>query len=298
MAESFPVIKNTNFNNNLKKRSYGQIIWSRFKSNKTAVFCLGMIIFLILLAIFGPMLSPYSYKTNDYSSLYMKPNLKHWMGTDETGRDMATLIVYSLRNALLIGFGAGFVEIIIGLIVGATAGYFGGKIDNILMRIVDIMFGFPTFLFNILLVMVMGRGLFTIFLAIGLTSWAGMARLVRSQVLAIKQSEFIEAGKAMGASNFRIIKRYIIPNSIGILIVALSFSIPGAMYAEGGMSLIGMGVMAPMPSWGGLIAQGNAYILSAPYRIIFPALSFAITTLSFSYLGDGLRDAFDPKHDK
>lgn len=280
------------------KRSFFRVFWNRFKYNRIAVFSLIVIIILILLAIFGPMFSPYNYKTLNYSALYEKPSFKHIMGTDDSGRDMATLLLYSLRNALIVGFGAGFVELIIGLLIGSFAGFFGGTIDNILMRITDIMYGFPSFLFNVILVMLMGRGLFTIFLAIGITSWVNMARIVRSQVLAIKQSDYIEAGKALGASNARIILKYILPNSIGPVIIALSFSIPNAMMMESGMSLIGMGVMPPMPSWGALISQGNAYILSAPYMVIFPALSFAITILAFSYFGDGLRDAFDPKQDR
>lgn len=283
---------------NISKRSFMSVLWSRLKKNKVTVFFLIVIVILILLAIFGPMISPYDYKTLDYSNPYGKPDAKHWMGTDDVGRDMATLLVYSLRNAFIVGFGAGIVELCIGLLIGAAAGFFGGRVDNILMRFTDIMYGFPSFLFNIILVMLLGRGIFTIFVAIGITSWTNMARIVRSQVLSLKQSDFIEAGRAMGASNARIIFKYIIPNSVGPLIIALSFSIPNAMMMESGMSLIGMGVMPPMPSWGGLINQGCRFILSAPYMILYPALSFAITILSFSYLGDGLRDAFDPKHDK
>lgn len=283
---------------NIAKRSYMSVVWGRLKKNKVAMFFLAVIVLLILLAIFGPMISPYDYSTLDYTSLYQPPSAAHWMGTDDSGRDMFTLILYGLRNAFIVGFGAGIVELCIGLILGASAGYFGGRVDNILMRITDIMFGFPVFLFNIMLVMLLGRGIFTIFIAIGITSWTNMARLVRGQVLTLKQSDFIEAGRAMGASNARIIFKYIIPNSVGPLIVALSFSIPNAMFAEAGMSLIGMGVMPPMPSWGALISRGTAYILSSPYMILYPALSFAITVLSFSYLGDGLRDAFDPKHNR
>lgn len=283
---------------NIRKRSFLNVFWGRFKENKISVFCFGVIVLLILLAVLGPLLSPYNYRTLDYTALYAKPSLKHLMGCDDAGRDMATLILYGLRNALIVGFGAGIVELCLGLLIGATAGFFGGRIDNILMRITDIMYGFPSFLFNVILVMLLGRGIFTIFVAIGLTSWTNMARIVRSQVLSIKQSDYVEAGKALGASNARTILKYIIPNSVGPLAIALSFSVPNAMMMESGMSLIGMGVMPPMPSWGGLINQGQAYILSAPHMILYPALSFAITILAFSYLGDGIRDAFDPKHDR
>lgn len=282
----------------IKKRSYISVIWSRFKKNTTAMISLGIIVVLVLIAIFGPMLSKYHYESVDYTALYQGPSSKHWFGTDEGGRDMLTLLMYSLRNALFVGLGAGVIQVFIGLTIGAIAGYFGGKIDNILMRFVDIMYGFPSLLFMIILVMVMGRSLFTIFLAIGLTSWVGMARLVRGQVLTIKQSEFIEAAKAMGASNFEIIFKYIMPNSVGPLIIALSFSIPSAMLAEAGMSMIGLGVMPPMPSWGILLSRGQSFMLSYPYMMLFPAVSFAIVMLSFTYFSDGLRDAFDPRSDK
>ncbi|MEQ2129729.1 ABC transporter permease [Caldanaerobacter subterraneus KAk] len=280
----------------VKVRSYYSIIWNRFKRNKISMLSLFTILFLIALAFIGPYLLPYDYKTMDFSALYQTPSLKHIMGTDDGGRDLFTLIVYGLRNALVVGFGAGLVELIIGVSVGAIAGFFGGKIDNFLMRFVDIMFALPSFLLSLVLVVVLGRSLFTILLAIGITGWAGMARLVRGQVLSIRQNEYIEAAKALGASNFDIVFRYVIPNSVGPIFVALSFNIPGAMIMESGLSLIGLGVLPPMPSWGGLIALGNRYILSYPHLILFPALSFAITILAFTFFGDGLRDAFDPKY--
>ena len=299
MAENNVVVTTQYANKiNIAKKSFLSIFWNRFKTNKMAVVGLGVISIFILIAVFGPIISPYDYKTLDYSNLYDKPNLKYLLGTDDGGRDMATLIAYSLRNAFIVGFGAGVVELCIGLLLGATAGYFGGKIDNLLMRITDIMFSFPSFLFSLILVLVLGRGILAIFVAIGLTSWAGMARLVRGQVLSIKQSDFIEAGRALGAKSTRIILKYLIPNSVGPLVTALSFNIPYAMVAESGLSLLGLGVMPPMPSWGTLISQGGQYMLSYPHLMIYPALSLAITMLAFSYLADGLRDAFDPKHDK
>jgi ABC-type dipeptide/oligopeptide/nickel transport system permease subunit len=299
MAEQREVTVNSNIKvKQIKKRSFLYVIWKRFSKNKVAVVSLVFIIILILIAIVGPKLSKYTYEDVDYTALYQSPNAKHWFGTDDGGRDIATLLIYSLRNALIVGLGAGVIELIIGLVIGSVAGYFGGKVDNILMRFVDIMYGFPQFLFMIILVMILGRKLLTIFIAIGLTSWVGMARLVRSQVLTIKQSEYIEAARAMGANNFQIIAKYIIPNSIGPLIIALSFSIPGAMLAESGMSLIGLGVLPPMPSWGGLLARGQAFILSYPYMLLFPAISFALVMIAFTYFGDGLRDAFDPRNDR
>lgn len=276
-------------------RSYFGILWRRFKRNRLALVSFYFIVFLILLAVIGPFLLPYDYKTMDYTALYQKPSLKHWMGTDDGGRDLFTLIIYGLRNALIVGFGAGLVELVIGVTIGAISGFWGGRVDNILMRFVDIMFALPSFLLSLMLVVVLGRSLLTILIAIGLTSWAGIARLARGQVLTVKQLDYIEAARALGASNLTIIRRYIIPNAIGPIFVALSFNIPGAMMLESGLSLIGLGVMPPMPSWGGLISQGSKFILSTPHLILFPAASFALTILAFTFVGDGLRDAFDPK---
>jgi peptide/nickel transport system permease protein len=247
------------------------------------------------MSIFVPIFSPYHYTDVDYTALYATPSVKHWLGCDAAGRDILMLLCYSLRNALIVGTGACSVQLIIGLILGGISGYCGGRVDNILSRIIDIMYGFPTFLFNLILVLILGRSLFTIFLAIGLTSWAPMARLVRSQVITVKQSDYVEAGRALGASHFRILYRYILPNCLGPIVICLSQGIPAAMFAESGMSLIGLGVLPPMPSWGGLIQSGQQFILSYPHMIIFPTLSFAITILTFSYVGDGLRDAFDPR---
>lgn len=289
-------MKKTNTSNgHIKSRSRTMTILAQYFSNKVAAFCAGVIVVLVLMAIFVPMFSPYSYTDVDYTALYATPSAEHWLGCDAAGRDMLMLLCYSLRNALIVGLGACGVQLLIGLVLGGIAGYCGGRVDNVLSRIIDIMYGFPTFLFNLILVLLLGRNLFTIFLAIGLTSWAPMARLVRSQVITVKQSDYVEAGHALGASNIHILFHYILPNCLGPIVICLSQGIPSAMFAESGMSLIGLGILPPMPSWGGLISTGQEFILSYPHMILFPALSFAITILSFSYVGDGLRDAFDPR---
>ena len=287
--------KNRTANGHIKSRSRTMSILAQYFSNKMAVFCAGIIVVLVLMAIFVPIFSEYSYTDVDYTALYATPSAEHWLGCDSAGRDMLILLCYSLRNALIVGLGACAVQLIIGLLLGGLAGYCGGRVDGVLSRIIDIMYGFPTFLFNLILVLLLGRSLFTIFLAIGLTSWAPMARLVRSQVITVKQSDYVEAGRALGASNTRILFHYILPNSLGPIVICLSQGIPAAMFAESGMSLIGLGILPPMPSWGGLITTGQQFILSYPHMILFPALSFAITILAFSYVGDGLRDAFDPR---
>lgn len=279
----------------VRSRSRTMTILAQYFTNKVAVFCAGLIVFLVLMAIFFPIFSPYHYTDVDYTSLYAKPSAQHILGCDAAGRDMLMLLCYSLRNALIVGAGACVVQLVIGLLLGGVSGYFGGRVDNVLSRIIDIMYGFPTFLFNLILVLLLGRSLFTILLAIGLTSWAPMARLVRSQVITVKQSDYVEAGHALGASNARILLHYILPNCLGPIVICLTQGIPAAMFAESGMSLIGLGILPPMPSWGGLITTGQQFILYYPHMILFPALSFGITVLAFSYVGDGLRDAFDPR---
>lgn len=282
----------------IKSRSRTMTILAQYFHNKMAVFCAGVIVVLILLAIFAPIFSPYGYEKVDYTALRAKPSREHIFGCDISGRDIFILLCYSLRNALIVGACSIVVQLIVGLTIGGIAGYCGGKVDGILGRIIDIMYGFPTFLFNLILVMVLGRSLFTISLAIGLTSWAPMARLVRGQVITVKQSDYVEAGRALGSSNFRILFHYILPNCLGPIVICMCQGIPSAMFAESGMSLVGLGIKPPAPSWGGLISAGQGFILSYPHMILYPALSFAIVILAFSYVGDGLRDAFDPRQSK
>lgn len=269
--------------------------WKKFKRNKLAVLGGLFVVLLILTAFVGPYLLPYTYDQIDYTAVYQTPSLKHLLGADELGRDIFSRLVYSLRTAMIVAFGAEAITLVAGVAVGAIAGYVGGRTDNLLMRFTDIMFAFPSFLFNVMLIAVMGRGLLTIFIAIGLTSWVGLARLVRAEVMKIKAREFVEAGHAMGASNWDIVTRYILPNVTGPIIVTMSFGVPGAMMTESALSLIGMGVAPPAPSFGALITSGQRFVLSYPHMLLWPALVFAFTLLAFTWLGDGLRDAFDPR---
>ncbi len=269
--------------------------WNKFKRNKLAVFGAVFVTLLMLTAFVGPYLLPYGYDQIDYTAVYQGPSVKHIFGADELGRDLFSRLVYSLRTAMIVAFGSEAITLVAGVAIGAIAGYIGGRTDNLLMRFTDIMFAFPSFLFNVMLIAVMGRGLFTIFVAIGLTSWVGLARLVRAEVLKIKSREYVEAGHAMGASNWDIVTRYILPNVTGPIIVTMSFGVPGAMMTESALSLIGMGVAPPAPSFGALITAGQRFVLSYPHMLLWPALVFAFTLLSFTWLGDGLRDAFDPR---
>lgn len=272
-----------------------RVFWTKFKRNRLAVVGLGFVILLLVTALFAEQIAPFHYAKTDYMNTYGPPSLQNPMGTDELGRDLLSRLIWSLKNAMTVAMGAGIISLVIGGLVGSVAGYMGGKVDALLMRVVDIMFAFPSLLFNIILVSVFGRSMAAIFLAIGVTNWVGMARILRAQVLSIKEREFIEAARALGAPSRDIVLRYIMPHTIGPVIVNLSFAIPYAMMTEGALSLLGMGVAPPAPSFGTLIWAGQSHALSHPYLLFWPAAFFAVTLLAFTWLGDGLRDAFDPR---
>lgn len=279
----------------LRRVSYWGAAWRRFKRNKMAL-CGGITVFILMIAaLLAPVIVPYPYDETHYEHAFEAPTAQFVLGTDDLGRDMLSRILYSLRNALIVALGAQLISLFIGVLLGAIAGFRGGIVDSVIMRFVDIMFAFPTFLFNVILVTVMGRGLLTLFLAIGLVSWTGLAMLVRGQILSLKQAEYVEAAKAIGAKDSRIIARYLLPNALGPIIISFTMGIPVAMMTESGLSLLGMGLRPPMPSFGNLLNAGNGMILGFPHLLIWPALFFAIILLSFNFLGDGLRDALNPR---
>ncbi|HXL02376.1 MAG TPA: ABC transporter permease [Candidatus Atribacteria bacterium] len=278
-----------------KRASYWSSVWRRFKSNRMALVGLIFIIIITVAAIFTPWIAPYNYDETNYAHTFEKPSRQFIWGTDDLGRDMFSRNLYAMRNALLIGFGSQAIVVVVGVIIGAIAGFRGGTVDSVLMRIVDIMYAFPTFLFNVILVTALGRGIPIILLAIGITGWAGMARLVRGMVMSLKNADFVEAARALGAKEFHIIRKYILPNMFGPIIVSIAFGIPNAIWMESGLALVGMGVRPPMPSWGNMISAGMGYIMAFPHMVIFPAILFALTLLAFTYVGDGLRDAMNPK---
>jgi ABC-type dipeptide/oligopeptide/nickel transport system permease subunit len=279
----------------IKRLSYWGAAWMRFRQNKMALIAGILVLFLIVVSILTPFIAPYKYDETHYENAFEPPSFRFIFGTDEQGRDMYSRILYSLRNALIVAFGAQVVTLGVGLILGAIAGFRGGIVDSAVMRIVDIMYAFPTYLFNVILVTVLDRGLFTIFLAIGITNWAGIARLVRGQIMSLRQAEYIEAAKALGAKDSHIIIRYLLPNTLGPVIVSFMMGIPWAMITESALSLLGMGLRPPMPSFGNLLSAGNSNILGFPHLLIFPAVVFGIILMCFNFLGDGFRDALNPK---
>lgn len=268
--------------------------WRRFRRNRLALAGLVIVGLLCVLAVCAPLLAPYGYAEQDLTARLLPPlSGGHVLGTDALGRDMLSRQLFSLRTALTIGFAAELGALLIALVVGMFAGYRGGRVDQLLMSATDVMYAFPAYLFSVLIVVVMGREVFAIVIAIAITSWVTQARLVRAQVLKVKNYEFVESARSFGAKGPTIAVRYILPNAIGPLLVTTSFGIPAAIMAESGLAILGLGVAPPTPSWGGMIVDGYRYVLTSPYLIAVPLVIFAVTMLAFTWLGDGLRDAFD-----
>lgn len=273
--------------------------WDRFKRNRLALASLWLCVLLVLIAIAAQWLAPYHYAATDYGSQLVGVGAEgHPFGTDQLGRDLLSRTMYGLRTALIVAFGAEALALLCALVVGLAAGYRGGRAEQGLMAFTDVMYAFPSYLFAIVMVAVLGRSIFALIVAIGIAGWVTQARLVRAQVLSVKQREYVEAARAMGASGPTIAIRYILPNAIGPMLVTTSFAIPAAIAAEAGLALLGLGVQPPTPSWGGMIAEGTRYLLSAPHMLIAPATVFALALLAFTWVGDGVRDAFDPRGDQ
>jgi len=278
-----------------KSRSLWQDSFRRLKSNKVALTGGAFIVFLIILSILTPWIAPYDYSFQDLSLGPSSPSVMHLLGTDTLGRDLLTRMLYGSRISLLVGFIATFVALFIGVIWGTVAGFYGGKIDTVMMRIVDVLYGIPFIILIILLMVIFGRNLVLLFMAIGAVEWLTMARIVRSQVMSITQQEYVMASKAMGVSNLSIMYRHLIPNTIGPVIVYATLTIPQVMLLESFLSFLGLGVQPPMSSWGLLIRDGAVAMEEYWWLLVFPAIIFSITLFSLNFVGDGLRDALDPR---
>ena len=276
-------------------RSYWQDAWSRFRKDPLAMLGLVVIAVIALFAIFGPMLSPYTYDGQNIENQNRGPTAAHWFGTDKFGRDIFVRVLYGARISLSIGVTAAAINFVIGIIYGGIAGYFGGRVDMIMMRIVDILIGVPSLLYIILIMMFLGNTLRSIIIALCLTYWIGTARMVRSQVLTLKNQEFVLAAKALGSSDARILFKHLLPNSMGPIIVTVTFLIPSAIFSEAFLSFLGIGIQVPMASWGTLANDAIPTIFSYPYQMLFPALAISVTMFSLNFIGDGLRDALDPR---
>ncbi|GED32073.1 ABC transporter permease [Brevibacillus centrosporus] len=280
-------------------RSSFQEAREKLLKNKLAMAGMIIIVSLILMAVIGPFLIPYSYSEQSLLDTDLPPDLQHWFGTDDLGRDIFARTWVGARISLFIGITAALIDLLIGVVYGAIAGYAGGKTEEVMMRIADLLYSLPHLLVTILLMVVLKPGLLTIILAMTATGWIGMARLVRGQVLQLKEMEYVIAAKALGSSFPRILFKHLIPNTVGPITVAMTLTIPGAIFSEATLSFLGLGVPVPLASWGTMTSDGLVGILTGqPWRILFPAILISLTMFSFNVLGDGLRDALDPRHRK
>ncbi len=275
--------------------SYWHDVWQRFRKDKLALIGMIFILLMVLLAIFGPMVSPYSYDGMDMLGGNQKPNAVHWFGTDKFGRDIFTRVLYGARISLTVGVVAAAINLIIGVIYGSVSGYFGGRVDMIMMRIVDILIGLPSLLYIVLMMLVLGSNIGSVILALCITSWIGTARVVRGQVLTLKHAEYVLASKLAGANNRRILFTHLLPNSMGPIIVSTAFLVPSAIFSEAFLSFLGIGINVPMASWGTLANEAIPMLASQPYQLFFPVLAICLTMFSLNFIGDGLRDSLDPR---
>lgn len=275
--------------------TYWQDAWRRLKQNKVATFSLILLIVITLMTLFGPMMTKFSFEATDNSLINVKPNGTHWFGTDNLGRDLFARVWKGGRISILIGLVGAAIDTTVGSIYGGIAGFFGGIVDDIMMRIIEILSSIPYLVLVILVKLIVPGGISSLIIAMTITGWCYMARLVRGQLLQIKEQEYVLAAKALGANPSRMIARHLIPNTLGIMIVAITFDIPSFIFAEAFLSFLGMGVQSPNTSWGALAATAQPNLMFYPYQLFFPAIAISLTMLSFQLLGDGLRDALDPK---
>ena len=268
--------------------------WQRLQRHKAAMAGLYFLGALFLICLFFPMLSSLSYADQNLWEANAGPSAAHWFGTDSLGRDLFIRVLYGARISLAIGVAASVINLLIGVTYGGIAGFFGGRTDRIMMHLVDILYGIPMLLYVILLMVLLKPGLTNLFLALGIAYWLGMARIVRSQILTLKEREFVLAARSLGLSPWRILFRHLLPNCSGPILLTMTLAIPEAIFAEAFLSFIGLGVAAPMASWGVLASEGLTSVRSYPYQLLFPSLAISLTMLAFNFLGDGLRDALDP----
>lgn len=275
--------------------SFWQDAWRRLRKNRAAFAGLCIIILYALLAIFAPMFSKYSYSAMDTEAMFALPSKEHWLGCDSTGRDLWVRVWMGARVSLSIGLIAATVNMCVGALIGGLCGYYGGKLDMIVMRIVDILYGIPSLIVTILVMMVLGKGVMPLIVALCIVGWIGTCRFVRGEVYRLKEQDFVLAARVLGVPDIVIILRHIIPNILGMMVTNLCMAIPGAIFQEAFLSYIGLGIAPPNCSWGMLAKEGIQYLRIHPAQIIIPAIFICTTMLALNLLGDGLRDAVDPK---
>src|SRR5215470_148851 len=267
----------------------------RLLRNRLAVAGGVVVLLLCLVALLADVLAPRPYTKTNFERLNEAPSRDYPLGTDHVGRDLLSRMIYGARVSMLVGLGAQVIVVLIGLPIGALSGYLGGRADLVLMRLVDVMYAFPNLLFVILVMSMLGAGLVNIFIAIGLTGWVGIARQTRAQVLALKEKEFVEGARALGARGWRVLTRHVLPSALTPIVVSITFGIPESIFTEAALSFIGVGINPPTPSWGQMVGENQQFLRSYWYLCVFPSIAIAITMLSFTFFGDGVRDALDPK---
>lgn len=296
--EKFQIIGCNEEASNLISResiTYWKDAWRRLKRNKVAMLSMVLLIVIVAMCVFQPFLARYNFREQALELSHQPPHRQHWFGLDELGRDIFSRIWIGGRVSILIGIIGTLISVVIGTIYGGISGYFGGIVDNIMMRIVEVIVGIPYMIVVILVSISLGKGLSSLIIALCITSWTGLARLVRGQVMQLKESEYVLSAKALGADSKRIILKHLLPNTLSIIIVNTTFQIPGFIFAESFLSFIGLGVQPPYTSWGAMAAAGQQQLEYYPHELLFPAIAISLTMLAFNLLGDGLRDALDPK---
>ena len=278
-----------------KKFSFAADTWRRLKKNKLALLGLMILIVLVFCAMFANVLAPYSYSKQNLKNSFKSPSLEHPFGTDEYGRDILSRCIYGARISLVVGFIAVGISIVVGVMLGSIAGYFGTLTDNLIMRAMDVLMAIPQMLLAIAIAAALGPGLFNLMIAVGIANTPGYARIVRASVLSVKDQEFVEAARAIGTNDFMIIVKHVLPNCVAPIIVQATVGVALAILTAASLSFIGLGIQPPQPEWGSMLSSGRHYIRDNWYMTLFPGLAIAMTIFSLNVLGDGLRDALDPK---
>ncbi len=279
----------------VRKRKQWAEIWRRLRKNHMAMFGLAIILLIVLSAILADVIAPYDYRQQNLSRISVKPNAEHWLGTDDLGRDILSRIIHGTRISLLVGFVSVSISVLVGGSLGAVSGFYGGRLDNVIMRAMDILLAIPSILLAIAIVSAFGGGIINVMIAVGISSIPTYARIVKASVISVKENEFIEAARAIGANDFRIILKHILPNSMAPIIVQSTLGVAGAILSAAGLSFIGMGIQPPTPEWGAMLSNGRYIIRTAWHVATFPGIAIMITIFSLNLLGDGLRDALDPR---
>ncbi len=279
----------------VQSKTYFQDAWAHFKKNKLALVSLCFLLVMVALAILVPLLSPYTYDGQDLTLRNDPPSLSHPLGTDKFGRDIFVRLMYGARISLSVGFAAAFINLFLGVVYGGVCGYFGGKLDMVLMRIADIIYSIPSMLYVIMVMLIFGSNIFSVLLALSVSGWIGMARQVRTQVMSLKEREYAQAARVMGASHRRILFKHLITNSIGPIIVNTTLMVPQAIFTEAFLAFVGIGISIPQSSWGTMANEARSLIQSYPIQMLWPVLAISLTMLSLNFIGDGLNEALDPR---